>query len=255
MKNVRRIIQLLLCCLALQQTTALGQANCLQPPKDLVKADSAHPLPANNEFHRKAKIVCSYTAPILLTTYGIIAIGPSNTFYDRFDAKRDVQKQFPGFHNTADNYLQFVPAVTVFSLSLCGVKGKHSFCEQVMLYAGSMLVSEGIATGLKYSTHMLRPDGSAHNSFPSGHTTSAFTGAELLNQEYGGTSVLYSVFGYGTASATGFMRLMNNRHWMSDVLVGAGVGMLSTKAVYAIYPVLKKKYFHPRVSDAYLKKK
>ncbi|HEV7230869.1 MAG TPA: phosphatase PAP2 family protein, partial [Bacteroidia bacterium] len=179
----------------------------------------------------------------------------SHTFYDRFDAKRDVQKQFPGFHNTADNYLQFVPAVTVFSLSLSGVKGKHTFTEQIILYAGSMIVSEGIATGLKYGTHMLRPDKSANNSFPSGHTTSAFTGAELLNQEYGGTSVLYSIFGYTTASATGFMRLMNNRHWMSDVLVGAGLGMLSTKAVYAVYPVLKRKYFHPKVPDAYLEKK
>jgi membrane-associated phospholipid phosphatase len=194
--------------------------------------------------HATLHFVKSYTAPVLITTYGIIAIGPSTVFYDRFDAKRDVQNRFPGFHNTADNFLQFVPAATVFSLSLCGVKGKHNFTDQLFLYAGSMALSEGIATALKYTTRVLRPDGSARNSFPSGHTTSAFTGAELLNQEYGQTSIFYSIFGYTTASATGYMRMMNNRHWMSDVLVGAGIGMLSTKVAYAIYPYLKKKCCH-----------
>jgi membrane-associated phospholipid phosphatase len=210
-------------------------------------ADSSGQIPAKGKFHKTLKLLCSYTAPVLLTTYGLIAIGPSTTFYDRFDAKRDIQKQFPGFHNTLDNYLQFVPAATVFSLSLCGVKGKHGLAEQVILYSGSMALSIGIATGLKYATKTLRPDGSTYNSFPSGHTTSAFTGAELMNQEYGGTSVLYSIFGYGVASATGTMRMMNNRHWMSDVLVGAGLGMISTKVIYAVYPALKRRFYHPRI--------
>ena len=146
--------------------------------------------------HGMLHCVKSYAAPVLITTYGVIAIGPSTVFYDRFDARKDVQNRFPGFHSTADNYLQFVPAATVFSLSLAGVKGKHNFIDQLFLYAGSMALSEGLATALKYTTRVLRPDGSSKNSFPSGHTTSAFTGAELLNQEYGRTSILYSIFGY-----------------------------------------------------------
>ncbi len=213
-------------------------------------ADSTFLNPDTRELHKNLRMVGSYAAPVLLTTYGIIAIGPSHTFYDRFDAKRDIQKAFPGFHSTLDNYLQFVPAATVFSLNLCGVKGKHGLTEQVILYGGSMALSIGIATGLKYATHTLRPDNSTYNSFPSGHTTSAFTGAEVMNQEYGGTSILYSIFGYGTASATGMMRMMNNRHWLSDVLVGAGIGMISTKLVYAAYPALKKKFYHPKIQDA-----
>ncbi len=40
---------------------------------------------------------------------------------------------------------------------------------------------------------------------------------------------------------TGGLRLLNNRHWFSDVIVGAGLGMLVTEAVYAIYPYLKEK--------------
>jgi membrane-associated phospholipid phosphatase len=194
----------------------------------------------------------SYIAPVLITGYGVAAIGPSTLIYDRFQAKRDIQKAFPGFHNPADNVLQFVPVATTFSLSLCGVKGKHGFYEQVILYAGSIALSEAITTGLKYSTRMLRPDGSAYNSFPSGHSNSAFTGAEVMNQEYQEQSVLYPILGYTVASATGMMRMMNNRHWLSDVLVGAGVGMISTKVVYAVYPFLKRKYWKRKQGQEFI---
>ncbi|HXC03742.1 MAG TPA: phosphatase PAP2 family protein, partial [Bacteroidia bacterium] len=184
----------------------------------------------------------SYIVPVMVTGYGIAAYYPKVVVIDRYQAYDYFWKNYHDFHTTADNYLQFAPAAATFSLSLCGVKGKHSLGEQIILYAGSMLVSEGIATGLKYTTKILRPDNSAYNSFPSGHTTSAFTGAEMMNQEYKGSSFLYSVFGYGTATATGVLRMMNNRHWLSDVMVGAGIGMISTKLVYAVYPVLKRKY-------------
>jgi hypothetical protein len=195
---------------------------------------------------RARKKILPCIVPVLLTAYGIVAIGPNNMIYDRFQAKRDVQQAFPGFYSPADNYLQFAPAAAVFGLSICGVKGVHSLKEQIILYAGSMLVSEGIATGLKYTTRVLRPDNSAYNSFPSGHTTSAFTGAEMMNQEYGSTSIIYPILGYTAASATGFMRMMNNRHWLSDVLVGAGIGMISTKVVYAVYPALKRRFCKPK---------
>jgi len=221
----------------------LFQAKTGIPQKaDTLRSDWSISFCGNcNKTQEKRQQVCAYIAPVILVTYGIMAIGPNPHIYDRFQAKADVQKAFPGFYSPADNYLQFAPAAAVFGLSAGGVKGKHTLGEQLILYAGSMLVSEGIATGLKYSTHILRPDNSAYNSFPSGHTTSAFTGAELLNQEYGSSSVLYPILGYGAASATGMMRLMNNRHWLSDVLVGAGIGMISTKLVYTVYPKLKKR--------------
>jgi membrane-associated phospholipid phosphatase len=222
---------------------ALPQNLLCQTPADTLPSisNNLHFYGASEQSLRRKKILLSYTPPLVLVTYGIIAVGPNKYIYDRFSAKQDVQKAFPGFHSSIDNYLQFAPAAGVFGLSLCGVKGKHSLKEQIILYAGSMLVSEGIATGLKYTSHMHRPDNSDYYSFPSGHTTSAFTGAELINQEYSSSSFLYSVLGYGAATATGFMRMMNNKHWLSDVMVGAGIGMISTKVVYAVYPYLKKR--------------
>ena len=44
----------------------------------------------------------------------------------------------------------------------------------------------------------------------------------------------FSVAGYGVAAATGVMRVLNNRHWVSDVMSGAGIGIMSTELGYAI---------------------
>ncbi len=203
-----------------------------------------HAKPVATPKNITAHTLLPYSIPVVVTVYGVAAIGPSTLIYDRFQAKKDIQQAFPGFHSPLDNYLQFVPAAATFSLNLCGVKAKNNIYDEFFLYAGSMLVSVGISTGLKYATKMLRPDGSSYNSFPSGHTTSAFTGAELMNQEYKSQSILYPIFGYTVASATGMMRMMNNRHWLSDVLVGAGIGMISTKLVYAVYPWVKDKFVH-----------
>ena len=79
----------------------------------------------------------------------------------------------------------------------------------------------------------MRPDGSTANAVPSGHTATAFTAATIMHKEYGLTrSPWWSIFGYGCATTTGIMRTLNNRHWISDVLVGAGLGIISTDLGY-----------------------
>jgi hypothetical protein len=87
----------------------------------------------------------------------------------------------------------------------------------------------------------MRPDGSTANSWPSGHTATSFVGATILHKEYGLTrSPWYSVAGYGVATATGVMRVLNNRHWISDVMSGAGIGILSAELGYALCDLLFK---------------
>jgi membrane-associated phospholipid phosphatase len=96
---------------------------------------------------------------------------------------------------------------------------------------------------VKSITNRERPDGSNHLSFPSGHTATAFVAAEFLHQEYGCKSVWIDIAGYGTAAFVGVARVYKNRHWLSDVVAGAGVGILTTKGVYWVYPRLKMKWF------------
>ena len=99
----------------------------------------------------------------------------------------------------------------------------------------------GLVNGIKYTAKEMRPDGSQANSWPSGHTATAFVGATLLHKEYGLTrSPWFSVAGYGVATATGVMRVLNNRHWVSDVMSGAGIGIMSTELGYAIGDLLFK---------------
>jgi hypothetical protein len=105
----------------------------------------------------------------------------------------------------------------------------------------SYAIMAGFVNVIKNTAKEMRPDGSSANSWPSGHTATAFVGATLLHKEYGLTrSPWWSVAGYGVATATGVMRVLNNRHWISDVMSGAGLGILSTELGYAIGDVLFK---------------
>lgn len=85
---------------------------------------------------------------------------------------------------------------------------------------------------LKHAAHVLRPDSSAYNSFPSGHTAQAFAAAALLSEEYGYRYKWVPYLSYGLASTVGILRIANNKHYLSDVLVAAGIGILSTKVAY-----------------------
>ena len=97
-----------------------------------------------------------------------------------------------------------------------------------------------------------RPDGSSRNSFPSGHTATAFMGAEFLRKEYWDVSPWIGVAGYAVAAGTGFFRMYNNRHWLTDVLTGAGIGILSTQAAYWLYPTITKTFFRKRYKNIFI---
>ena len=60
----------------------------------------------------------------------------------------------------------------------------------------------------------------------------AFTNASFLDKEYGLVNPAYSIAGYSAATFTGLGRALNNRHWLPDILAGAGIGILSTELGY-----------------------
>ena len=133
---------------------------------------------------------------------------------------------------TFDNYLQYLPAVTPAVFHLCGFEGRHDFKKLLLLEGGSYLLGSGWLNAFKYGFARERPDCSAKNSFPSGHTFTAFVGAEIIRREYGKEHPWIAVAAYGVATVVGIMRVYNNRHWAGDVLAGAGLGILSTTLVY-----------------------
>jgi membrane-associated phospholipid phosphatase len=143
--------------------------------------------------------------------------------------------RMPDFYSRADEYLQFVPAGMVYLMDVMGNRSKNDLLNRSLLLAKSELMMLVAVRVLKKTVYELRPDGNDNRSFPSGHTSQAFVAATFLHYEYGKKSMWYSVGGYAIASSVAVLRVLNNRHWTSDVLVGAGIGILSTNISYATH--------------------
>lgn len=136
----------------------------------------------------------------------------------------------------ADDYMQYSPMVAVYGLDLMGIKGKHSFKDRTIILAMSYAIQATMTHSMKFAFKEKRPDSSARNSFPSGHTATAFMGAQFLYEEYKDTSPWIGYAGYAIATATGYLRIYNDRHYVNDVVAGACIGIISTKLAYWLYP-------------------
>ena len=159
----------------------------------------------------------------------------------RDELQENIDKQI-----TIDDFTQYAPMAATYGLSLCGVKGKHGYGDLTIILGTAYALMGVTVNVMKSWTKVERPDGSSRNSFPSGHTATAFMGAELLRREYWDVSPWIGVAGYAVAAGTGFFRMYNNRHWLTDVIAGAGVGILSVQAAYWLYPVISKTFFHKK---------
>ena len=179
---------------------------------------------------------------IPLFVAGMIAKGEKEAFrqdYNNPNTKIRLIKY--NFHSEIDNYTQFSGIALTAGLKMAGVEGRSSWPRLFASSLASYGVMAAFVNSIKYTTSEMRPDGSTRNSWPSGHTATAFVGATILHKEYGLTrSPWYSIGGYTLATATGVMRVLNNRHWISDVLSGAGIGILSTELAYGICDLLFK---------------
>lgn len=200
---------------------------------DLIK-DSIRQL----SFREKAKYLTrrelSYS-PIPLMGVGFLAMSKKKNFR----AARNSME--PRFKSSLDDYLQYSPLAITFALKAVGYEGRSSWGRFLASGSMSYAIMAILTNGMKYSIREMRPDGSTRNSFPSGHTATAFAAATILHKEYGLTrSPWISAAGYALAMTTGVMRSLNNRHWISDIMVGAGIGIFSVDLGYFIGDVIFK---------------
>jgi len=96
--------------------------------------------------------------------------------------------------------------------------------EGFVQFSKASLATLGATAALKYSINTERPNGGSH-SFPSGHTSVAFSGASFLQKRYGWK---YGIPAYIAASFVGWTRIESDNHYLKDVLAGAALGVIST---------------------------
>jgi membrane-associated phospholipid phosphatase len=246
---LKKIIFLLLCVLSLEVNAQKTQDTTKKNISDTTKKNIGDTI-KKDLLTAPDTVKKLHSSPLSLIIPGVlIAYGASSFFIDpvrRVDYYFNdrIQKSNPNFNTKAESYFLFTPIVMVYGLNLIGVSGKNTFIDRTAilgLSAGFLGTSEFI---LKHATHRLRPNGSDYLSFPSGHTGLAFMGAEFLAQEFSGKSPVYTVIGYTAAVTTGIFRMYNRDHWFSDVVAGAGFGVLSTKLSYLVYPYIRNFLTH-----------
>ncbi|WP_412467452.1 phosphatase PAP2 family protein [Pedobacter sp. KLB.chiD] len=229
--NFLLMITLLVPILSLAQVSA-----------DSLKSDTGMSAEYKSEHRSQFKIRMSPFAAIASSAgiaYGFVKLGNHGLSDLDIAARHEFALEHPHRKFRVDDYLQFAPGALVLGLSAAGLKGRNRTIDQAGIYLLSNIILTVSCQSLKRITKVPRPDGSS-NAFPSGHTAEAFASAEFLSQEYGARSLAYPISGYAAAVATAYYRMYNNKHWLSDVVAGAGIGFLSTRASYWLYPKIKK---------------
>ncbi len=175
---------------------------------------------------RKIDITGYFLGAGLITT-GIIV----NKDQTKRDFRDWVRKRTDVKQSSLDDILQHTP---VFMLYLGDLATKKSG-QEVARQTRHLLVSQGMTLAtvwaLKSAVNATRPNGGPR-SFPSGHTAYAMAGANVLYHSFKDDNLWLAYSGYLPAIVTGVYRILKDKHWISDVLTGAGIGILFSHFSY-----------------------
>ncbi|MCQ2130658.1 MAG: phosphatase PAP2 family protein [Bacteroidales bacterium] len=139
---------------------------------------------------------------------------------------RDAVAQLSNGHAYSfDDWTQYAPAAAYAALGFIpGIEHESSLVKRGCTFIGGFGFLAATTLLTKEIAGEMRPDGSGYDSFPSGHSGKAFLGAELVRMEFGNG---WGAAAYGIAGTTAFMRIWNDKHWLTDVVAGAALGILS----------------------------
>lgn len=211
--------------------------NPFKPYKPLNQIDYALNWSLGHDTSSIAYKPDSFTERSLMPV-GLLA---TSIFYnDNYLDKRIVKLggiSSPAFKSA--DIIQYSPAGILYLLKIAGLESRSDWPRMITAHGASVAVMTLITNATKYSVKRERPDGRAFNSYPSGHTATSFMCAHMLQKEYGETvSPWIGVAGYGIAATTGIFRVAANRHWCSDIMGGAAIGIFSTELSYELTDIL-----------------
>jgi hypothetical protein len=191
--------------------------------------------------------ICLAIASALLSTSEAEAQIANTVPQPNFTIDTDIYElrfaTMPNFHYIYDDITQYAPAALTVGLKAFGYEGRTKWGGMLVSDAFSVGIMAATVKGVKYIVNRQRPIGSPDgmdHSFPSGHTATSFMTATMLYKEYGWRSPWFSIGGYTVAALTGVSRIMNNAHWLSDVMAGAAVGIGSVHLGYYLTDLIFK---------------
>lgn len=209
-------------------------------PNVALFAETEHNSAVNGESLDSAAVVekmkvvpYSVKAKQFILPGSLIALGAMGSVVDGWDDFHLISRRDSVDKIRIDDYMEWGMFGWVFICDLFA-KEKHNFVDQFFLLAIAEAYNAGMIHGLKNTIEKKRPDGRRF-SFPSGHTANAFLGAHLAFKEFKDSAPALAYTGYIMAAGVGALRVYNNRHWVSDVLAGAGIGILSVELSYLTY--------------------
>ena len=194
------------------------------------KTDSQREKNYNQNIKIKGFII-----PIALISYG--SLKPLIPQINNIDTtiRNNIYKNHSNFKTTADDYLMWLPTASIYAMDALNIKTRHSFKEHLLIDAGSIIITGAFVFGMRTISKNMTVYNSYNTQFPSGHAANAFRGAEMLHQELKLNNPVLSYSGYLVASGVGLLRLYNKDHLFTEVIAGAGVGLLSTKLTYLFF--------------------
>lgn len=135
---------------------------------------------------------------------------------------------------------KWISSYAFVGVSLAGAifKGHQSdnYLEPIRFIAVSNAVNYGLTKIIKIGFNKKRPNGDIY-SFPSAHTSIAFTTATVFQKWYG---YKMGIPAYAMAVVTALSRLNDNKHWPSDVAFGAALGIAVPIAFYETEKICNK---------------
>ncbi|WP_051718631.1 phosphatase PAP2 family protein [Hymenobacter sp. IS2118] len=178
----------------------------------------------------KSKLFRATVIPAALITYGAVT-AQGNAGINR-QSREFVRKQFRPVNSMIDNTVIFLPYLELGAVALAGVESRDDRLNTLLVIAKGEAIMLASVYAVKYLSREQRPDGSNNQSFPSGHTAQAFLAASIVHTEFRNKSQWYGVGAYTIASSVAALRMINDKHWQSDVVAGAGFGILSAHLAY-----------------------
>jgi len=149
--------------------------------------------------------------------------------------KRHFGNSGNSFPSVVDQGFKWLPFVLVLMVGAEKTKAKNNYFEKIKLITLSKLILKCIVLPLKKSIRRKRPGILfKFNSFPSSHTATSFAGAEILHHEMRNNLPVVSLAAYPIAITTAALRIYKRKHWFSDVVAGAVIGVVAAKIAYSI---------------------